>query len=115
RTLSVQQVLQYLGRAVVGDGELGADQTGAALPLSLPLLGKEPYRRHRGILLTSTEGLASGDQCRRTHPGDSTGPPVPRLAAPNIQKWWVSLANTHQSRMFGGERDSGGAGAGQAG
>src|SRR5699024_9717885 len=115
RTLSVQQFLQYLGRAVVGDGELGGDQTGAALPLSLPLLGKEPYRRHRGILLTSTEGLESGDQCRRTHPGDSTGPPVARLTAPNIQKWWVSLANTHHFWMFGGERDGGGAGRGTAG
>src|SRR5699024_522038 len=46
------------------------------------------------------EGFESGEQCSRTHAGDSTGLPGARLTAANIQKWWVSLANTHHSWMF---------------
>src|SRR5699024_5013364 len=55
------------------------------------------------------EGFESGDQCSRTHAGDSTGLPGARLTAANIQMWWVSLGNAHHFWMF----DDGGWGAGE--
>src|SRR5699024_10751302 len=90
-------------RAVVGDGEFRGDQPRA----SLPLLGQQTHRRHRGVLLAAGEGFESGDQCSPTHAGDSTGPPGARLTVANIQKWWVPLANTRHFWMFEGRRVTG--------